>query len=91
MGKDHGTPMRRCCGCMQSKPKAELIRICARDGNAFIDMEDKGSGRGAYLCRDAKCLEGAKRKNGFRRSIRGDIKPEALEKVYSEIEEMLKQ
>ena len=36
-------PHRRCVGCMQSKPKDELIRVA--DGN-----------RGVYVCKNEKCL-----------------------------------
>ena len=89
MGKAKEVPMRRCCGCMQSKPKAELIRICGGEGFAFIDMEDKGSGRGAYLCRDKKCVESARKKRGIQRSIRKEIRQDILEKLFAEVEEML--
>ena len=39
-------PMRRCLGCMESKPKKELVRIVKeQDGNISIDKTSKKSGR----------------------------------------------
>ncbi len=89
MVKNSSVPMRKCCGCMQSKPKSELIRICGGAGKAFIDMEDKGSGRGAYLCKDEKCLEAAQKKRGIQRSLRCDVKPDVLEKLFEEARKLL--
>jgi len=53
-------PMRRCLGCMESKPKKELIRIVkTSDGDIFVDRTGKQNGRGAYFCDDVTCLEKA--------------------------------
>ena len=53
-------PMRRCLGCMESKPKNELIRIVkTKDGELFIDKTGKQNGRGAYFCDSKECLEKA--------------------------------
>lgn len=50
-------PSRRCMGCNESKEKNELIRIVRTvDGNVEIDLTGKKNGRGAYLCKDEKCL-----------------------------------
>jgi predicted RNA-binding protein YlxR (DUF448 family) len=39
-------PMRRCVGCMESKPKNQLIRIAGYEGNVSIDRTGKAKGRG---------------------------------------------
>ena len=53
-------PMRRCLGCMESKPKKELIRIVkSADGSISIDRTGKLNGRGAYFCDSIDCLEQA--------------------------------
>lgn len=53
-------PMRRCLGCMESKPKKELIRIVkTSEGKIFVDRTGKQNGRGAYFCDDINCLEKA--------------------------------
>jgi len=51
-------PMRRCLGCMESKPKKELIRIVrGNDNQISIDKTGKLNGRGAYFCDSMECLE----------------------------------
>jgi len=62
-------PMRRCIGCMESKPKKELIRIIADEGVLRLDPSGKANGRGAYLCADPKCLAKAVKKNSFQRNL----------------------
>ncbi len=53
-------PMRRCLGCMESKPKKELIRIVKlSDGEITLDRTGKQNGRGAYFCDSKECLEKA--------------------------------
>lgn len=52
--------MRRCLGCMESKPKKELIRIVkTKEGEISLDKTGKKSGRGAYICGNEECLEKA--------------------------------
>ena len=55
-------PMRRCVGCMESKPKNELIRIAGYENTVTLDLTGKAKGRGVYLCPGTKCLEKAKKK-----------------------------
>ena len=51
-------PMRRCLGCMESKPKKELIRIVkSKEGQISVDKTGKQNGRGAYFCDSKECLE----------------------------------
>ena len=50
-------PMRRCLGCMESKPKNELIRIVkTAENQILIDKTGKLNGRGAYFCNQVECL-----------------------------------
>ena len=51
-------PMRTCCGCRQSFPKKELIRIVRTpEGEVVIDYSGKKAGRGAYICDKPECIE----------------------------------
>ena len=51
-------PMRKCLGCMNSKPKRELLRIVRTpEGELKVDATGKLNGRGAYLCKDPSCFE----------------------------------
>ena len=39
-------PMRRCVGCMESKPKNELIRIAGYENEVTLDLTGRAKGRG---------------------------------------------
>ena len=78
--------MRRCAGCMQSRPKRELIRIVSLgEGHISLDLTGKANGRGVYLCPDASCFEKAKKKNALSRSLGMKLDPEDLERVFTEL------
>ena len=55
-------PMRRCVGCMQSKPKASLIRIVDGPEGPRKDIDGKAQQRGYYLCSSESCLAKAIKK-----------------------------
>ncbi|MDR2611006.1 MAG: YlxR family protein [Clostridiales Family XIII bacterium] len=61
--------MRRCVGCMESKPKKELLRIAAADGGVFVDVTGKANGRGIYLCRREACFDAARKKKALGRGL----------------------
>ena len=67
--KINKTPMRRCVGCMVSKPKSELIRIVADEGKPAIDPSGKMNGRGVYLCADTECFEKARKRKAIQRGL----------------------
>lgn len=53
-------PQRMCTGCMEMKPKKELIRVVKnKDGEVSVDLIGKQPGRGAYICKSVECLEKA--------------------------------
>ncbi len=79
-------PMRQCMGCNEHKPKAELIRVLrSPEGEISLDFVGKKSGRGAYLCRDLKCLKKARRSHRLDKVLECEI-PES---VYDAMEEEL--
>ncbi len=52
------TPLRKCTGCGEMKPKTELIRIVrSSEGAINLDLTGKASGRGAYICKNRNCLK----------------------------------
>lgn len=79
-------PMRRCVGCMESKPKKELIRIAGYEGELTLDLTGRAKGRGVYLCPDTKCLEKAKKKRALGRSLKMEVTQEQIEKIFEELE-----
>lgn len=79
-------PMRQCMGCNEHKPKAELLRaVRSPDGAVSLDFTGKKSGRGAYICREVKCLQRARKSHRLERVLECEI-PDA---VYDEMEREL--
>ena len=84
MNKKH-VPMRRCAGCMESKPKAQLVRIVDQGENITVDRTGRMNGRGMYICPKDECLDLAWKKNAVKRNFKRDIEREQLDAVYSEL------
>ena len=84
--KNRTKPMRRCIGCMESKPKEELIRITWYEGSLDIDTTGRAKGRGVYICRSRDCIAKAKKKNAVARSLRINPGEQELGKVFGELE-----
>lgn len=84
------TPLRKCVGCGEMKPKKELIRILrTEEGEFVLDPTGKKNGRGAYICNSKDCFAKAVKSKGLERSFKQAILPavyERLEKEMSEIE-----
>ena len=84
-------PLRQCIGCGEMKNKREMIRILKTpEGEFMLDPTGRKNGRGAYICRDAQCLEKAKKSKALDRSFRMSIPAEvyeSLEREWEEIEE----
>ena len=50
-------PLRMCTGCMEMKPKKELIRVVkSQEGEVSVDLTGKKAGRGAYICKRYRML-----------------------------------
>lgn len=79
-------PMRQCLGCNEHKPKAELLRVVrAPDETVSLDFRGKKSGRGAYVCRDAKCLRRVRKSKRVEKALDCEI-PES---IWDEMENAL--
>ena len=83
--KTKKVPMRRCVGCMESKPKRELIRIVASDAGPRIDSTGKANGRGIYLCPDAECFVKARKKKAIGRGLEIDVGEQELDNLFKEL------
>lgn len=63
-------PLRMCLGCRCMKPKSELLRIVKpAEGDVTFDETGKMPGRGAYVCKNAKCFADALKKNAISRAL----------------------
>ncbi len=84
--KDKKIPLRMCTGCMEMKPKKELIRIVKTpEGEVCVDLTGKKSGRGAYICKCIECLEKSFKAKRLSRNLDTPISEEIYEKLKEEI------
>ena len=70
-------PVRTCVACRQEAPKAALVRLVrSGDGSAAIDTSGHAAGRGAYLHREAACIEAARKRRQVERALGAGVSPE---------------
>ena len=82
------TPMRMCVACRQMKPKTELVRVVKTpQGEIIADAGSKVNGRGAYICRDIKCVEKAEKSGAFNRAFDTAVEKEVYENLKRSIEQ----
>jgi len=75
-------PMRMCTGCMEMKPKKDLIRVVKnKEGELSMDLTGKKPGRGAYVCKDVVCLEKSFKTKRLSRNLETAIS----EEIYSDL------
>lgn len=68
------------------KEKQQLLRIVRdKEGSVFIDLTGKKSGRGAYICKDIKCFEAAKKGHRLEKAFETKIPDE----IYDSLKEQL--
>ena len=91
-------PLRKCTGCGEMKEKRELIRVVKspekkdENGNVIsggeisLDLTGRKSGRGAYVCKNADCLEKARKARRFERSLSCKIPEDVYEQMSAELE-----
>ena len=80
-------PLRMCTGCMEMKPKKELIRVVkSPEGEVSVDLTGKKSGRGAYICKDVECLEKAFKAKRLSRNLDIAINEDIYTRLKEEIE-----
>lgn len=80
--KNKEVPMRRCVGCMASKPKADLLRVAAYEGVVTLDETGRAKGRGVYVCPSQECVKKAQKRNALKRGFRMEISGEQMEQLY---------
>ena len=78
-------PVRMCIACREGKPKKELVRIIAEEGQLRVDETGKAQGRGAYLCPSVDCLDKAKKIKAFNRMLNIQIS----DKLYNDIKRVI--
>ncbi|MCH5162972.1 MAG: YlxR family protein [Clostridiales bacterium] len=81
------TPLRSCIVCREQKAKNELVRIVRQSGGAIaVDVTGRMDGRGAYVCRNDKCITELIKKRALNRVFKTQVDAE----VYTALQEDLK-
>ena len=83
--RERRVPVRRCVGCMESKPKAELVRFVVADGTVTPDPKAVLPGRGFYLDRSEECFRKALKRKAFQRILKRDFPAEEAEELLERI------
>ena len=79
-------PLRMCTGCMEMKPKKELIRIVKTpEEDVCVDLTGKKPGRGAYICKNIECFEKAFKTKRLSRNLEIPISEEIYDKLKDEV------
>jgi predicted RNA-binding protein YlxR (DUF448 family) len=85
--KQKKVPQRMCTGCMEMKPKKELIRVVKdADGDISVDLTGKKNGRGAYVCRNIECLEKAFKAKRLQKNLEAQIDEEIYVRLRDEVQ-----
>lgn len=75
-------PARTCMGCNETKEKNELFRIVkTKEGIIEIDLTGKKEGRGAYICKNEKCLDKVMKSKRLARVLKQEISQEIYENL----------
>lgn len=69
------------------KDKKALVRIVKTpEGEICVDATGKKSGRGAYICPNAECLQKARKSRALERAFEAAIGPDIYEALQAQIE-----
>lgn len=80
-------PLRKCLGCNEMIGKKGMLRIVRdKEGEVFLDPTGKKNGRGAYICRDKKCFEAARKKRALEKSLKCQIPNQVYDRLEKEID-----
>ena len=75
-----------CVACREMRAKKDLMRVVrTADGELKQDLTGKLSGRGAYLCRDAACMNKAIKIRALERALEAPMNDALKAAMESEI------
>ena len=86
MGHVKKIPLRKGVGCQEMKSKKEMLRILKTpDEEIILDATGKKNGRGAYICRNADCIDKARKSRRFERTFSCKIDDSVYEVMNDEL------
>ncbi len=81
------TPLRKCTGCGEMKPKKELVRVVkSPEGEVSLDLTGRKPGRGAYVCPRVDCLRLARKARRLDKACSCPIPAEVYDRMEEEFE-----
>ena len=84
--KEKKIPLRKCGITGEQHPKGEMFRVVRTpEGDVVIELTGKVRGHGAYVSKDKKVIEMARKKKTLNRALEIEVP----EKIYDELIEKL--
>ena len=84
--KEKKIPLRKCVITGEQHPKCEMFRVVrTQEGNVVVDLTGKVRGHGAYVSKDKKVIELARKKKTLNRALEVEV-PDS---IYDELIEKL--
>lgn len=81
-------PIRQCLGCSEHFEKKEMLRVVrSPQGEVSLDFTGKKSGRGAYICKNKKCLIKARKSKRIERVLECSIPDEVYDAMEQELDD----
>lgn len=81
------TPLRKCTGCGEMKPKKELVRVVkSPEGEVSLDLTGRKPGRGAYVCPRVDCLRLARKARRLEKAFSVRFPAEVYDRMEEEFE-----
>ena len=82
--KQRKIPQRKCIVCGENKDKNDLIRIVKnKEEGIILDPTGKNNGRGAYICKEEKCINEAKKKRKLEKVFKTEISDDLYEEIIA--------
>lgn len=79
--------MRTCIGCREMKAKHELMRIVKTpEGEVLLDLTGRKNGRGAYVCKNAECLQKIRKRKALSNAFGMFVDDSVYENIEKEFE-----
>ena len=86
MARKKHKPQRTCIACRETKDKWDLVRVVRTpEGQVIVDPTGKANGRGAYLCRNADCIDKGLRKGQVTRALKVTLSADELAGLQAEL------
>jgi hypothetical protein len=77
-------------GCKGKAVKGDLVRVVRAAGDsASVDVAGSAPGRGAYVHRDASCVDAALTHGSVGRALRTGLTPEAAARLRNDLTQLI--